>query len=309
MDNYRTYFVVNPHSANCRTKKMWPEIKALAEKHIGKFDFGITERQGHAVELTRQALKSGYEMIAGLGGDGTNNEVVNGFFENGEAINSEAVFAVVCSGTGSDLIRTAGIPRDFHEAVPLLAGRNAKTTDVGRMTLQDHDGKQVDRYFINIASFGVGGEVDDRVNRTSKALGGRLSFFWASLRGTLAYKNKTVRISLDDGESFTRRVFNVAVANGRFFGAGMQTAPDAAMDDGMFDVVVLGDFSFREELKLMRTIYDGSHLAMEKVESFRAKKVIAESEECVLLDVDGEQPGMLPSVFEILPGAIKMKRP
>ncbi len=309
MDNYHTYFVVNPHSANQRTGKLWPSIKSLAEKHLGEIGFGLTEQQGHAVELTREAIKSGYEMIVSLGGDGTNNEVVNGFFEDGKPINPEAVFAVVCSGTGSDLIRTAGIPRDFNESLPMLSGRDAKPTDVGHMTLQDHSGEEVGRYFINIASFGVGGEVDDRVNRTSKVLGGRLSFLWASLRGTLAYKNKTVEIDLDDGGPFTRRVFNVAVANGQYFGAGMRTAPEAVMDDGMFDVVILGDFSFTEELKLTRKIYDGAHTVMDKVESFRAKKVVAKSEERVLLDVDGEQPGMLPSSFQVLPAAIKMKRP
>ncbi|MFO8057652.1 MAG: diacylglycerol kinase family lipid kinase [bacterium] len=309
MNNYSTYFVVNPHSANRRTGRLWPEIKALAEKHLGTIGFGLTEEQGHAVELTREAIKSGYEMITSLGGDGTNNEVVNGFFEDGKTINPEAVLGVVCSGTGSDLIRTAGIPRDFQSSVPMLEGRDARPTDVGYMRFRDHQGNQVGRYFINIASFGVAGEVDERVNNTSKLLGGKISFLWASLRGTLAYRNKTVRLSLDEGEQMTRRVFNVAVANGQYFGAGMRTAPKAVMDDGLFDVAILGDFSFREELKLMRRIYDGSHMNMDKVESFRAKKVVAESEERVLLDVDGEQPGMLPASFEILPAAIKMKRP
>jgi len=309
MDNYKTFFVVNPHSANGKTGKCWPEIKLLAESVLGPIGFGLTERPWHAVELTRGAIKDGYEMIVSLGGDGTNNEVTNGFFDNGEPINPEAVMGVVCSGTGSDFIRTIGVPRDFRQAVPMLAGREAKPTDAGRMTLVNHKGEKETRYFINIASFGVGGEVDDRVNRTTKALGGKASFLIGSLRGTLAYTNKPVSIRMDGAEPIERTVFNVAVANGRFFGAGMQTAPQAEVDDGMFDVVVLGNLAFSEKLKLSRLIYDGRHLAMEKVESFRATRVEASSPDRVLLDVDGEQPGMLPSSFEVLPKAIKMKRP
>jgi YegS/Rv2252/BmrU family lipid kinase len=307
-DNLRTYFVVNPHAANGRTGKIWPEFKGLTASVLGEFGFGLTDGPRHAIELTRAAIRSGYEMIVAVGGDGTNNEVVNGFFADDAPVNPEAVFGVICSGTGSDLIKTLDIPRDFREAAPLLAGRDAKPTDVGKMVLRDHQSRDVTRYFINIASFGVGGEVDDRVNRTSKALGGRISFLWASLRGTLAYKNKAVSISLDGGAPLDRRIFNVAVANGRFFGAGMQTAPRATVDDGLFDVVVLGDLSFAEQLKLSRLIYRGEHLSMAKVESYRARTVSATSNDRVLLDVDGEQPGMLPARFELLPGALRVKR-
>lgn len=305
----RAYFVVNPRSANGRTGKAWPEIRALAEKALGEASFAFTERQWHACELARTAIKDGFELIVSVGGDGTNNEVVNGFFEQGKPVNPEAVLAVVCSGTGSDLIKTLKIPRDYHEAVPMLAGLSAKPTDVGRMTLRSHEGKDIRRYFINIASFGVGGEVDERVNRTSKALGGKASFLWASLLGSLAYKNKTVSIRVDGGEPFERRIFLAAVGNGQFFGAGMRVAPAAAVDDGLFDLAILGDFSFFEQLKLMGSIYKGEHLNLPKVEIMRARKVEADSSERVLLDVDGEQPGTLPATFEIMPSAIKVKRP
>jgi len=310
MDNFKTFFVVNPNSANGRTGKVWPEVKKLAGNVLGDIDFALTEKQGHAADITRQAIKDGYEMIVSLGGDGTNNEVTNGFFEDGKQVNPDAVMAVICSGTGSDFIRTTNIPRDYRKAVTLLAGRDTLATDVGKMVHRDHSGKDVTRYFINIASFGVGGEVDDRVNRTTKVFGGKASFLIGSLRGTLAYTNKPVSIKLDDSEAIERTVFNVAVANGQYFGAGMRTAPEASVDDGLFDVVVLGNFTFTEQLRLSRTIYDGKHVEMEKVESFRAKRVEATSiDDRVLLDVDGEQPGMLPATFEIQPGAIRMKRP
>jgi YegS/Rv2252/BmrU family lipid kinase len=305
----KTFFVVNPHSAHGRTAKAWPEIKAMAEKTLGPVTAGFTERMGHATDLVRAALHQGFNFIVSVGGDGTNNEVVNGFFESGRAVNPEAAMGIVCSGTGSDLIRTLLIPRDFHQAIPMIPTWDPKPTDAGRLTFINHQGRETARLFINITSAGVGGEVDDRVNKTTKIFGGKASFLWGSLRGALAYTNKRLTIRLDNGEPFERTVFNLAVSNGQFFGAGMQTAPRAEVDDGLFDVVVMGDFSFFEQLRLSRLIYSGAHLGMAKVESFRAKKVELTCPDRVLLDVDGEQPGMLPATLELLPAAIKIVRP
>jgi diacylglycerol kinase (ATP) len=147
------------------------------------------------------------------------------------------------------------------------------------------------------------------VNRTSKALGGKASFLWASLRGSLAYKNKAVTIRIDGGEPFERKVFMAAASNGQYFGAGMRAAPEAVVDDGLLDFVIVGDFGFFEQLKLMTTIYKGEHVGLPKVEIRRARKIEATSSERVLLDVDGEQPGLLPATFEVLPSALKVKRP
>ena len=305
----KIHFVVNPHSAGGLTGRVWPELQPAAEKVLGPISASLTQGPWQAVELTRAALKSGAELVVSLGGDGTNNEVVNGFFENGRPINPQAHFGVVCSGTGSDFIKTARIPRAYAEALKILAEAQAKPTDVGRMTLRDHQGRDVERYFINIASFGIGGHADNVVNHTTKVFGGKVSFILGSVRATLGYHNQPVRVQVDDGEPLLRTVFNVAVANGRFFGAGMQTAPHAILDDGLFDVVVVGDLSFGERLKFGGLVYSGRHLTMPKVESLRGKKVVADSDQPVLLDVDGEQPGRLPATFEILPGAILMRRP
>ena len=306
--NYKTFMIVNPHSSGGKTGELWPEIKETAYQTIGDFEFALTTGVGHATELARSALKQGYEMIVSVGGDGTNNEVVNGFFENGELINPEAVFGVVCSGTGSDFIKTAGIPRDFKKSVPMLAGRNYRLIDIGWMEHLDHSGKKVERYFINIASFGVGGAVDDLVNRSKKLFGGKSAFLWASFRAGLFYQNQPVELELD-GKKLERKIFNLAVANGRYFGAGMMVAPMAELDDGIFEVVILGDLAIPERMKLSRLIYKGEHLNLSKVEHFRAKEVSATSPETVLLDIDGEAPGSLPARFKILPKILRLKIP
>lgn len=304
---FKTLAVVNPNSANGATQKLWPKIEDEIAKNVRNFEYVFTTHQGHAIELTRAGLKEGFEMIVVVGGDGTNNEVVNGFFEKGKPINQEAIFAHITQGTGGDLRKTTGIPKDFKQAASVLATENTKPIDVGHMTLIDHDGNLVERYFINIASFGIGGDVDDRVNRSSKRFGGFVSFAWASLASILTYQNKMVHLKIDGEVIEDAKIFNCAVSNGQFFGGGMHVAPNAKIDDGIFDIILLGDFGRVETLFQMSKIYKGGHIGHPKVKCFTGKVVEATSDEEVLLDVDGEQPGKLPSTFTIIPGAINLK--
>lgn len=305
--NYKTFLVINPHSSGGKTGKQWPEIQKLVRETLGEFDFKLTTGLGEATLITREAIKKGFEMVVGVGGDGTNNEVVNGFFENGKMINPGAVFAIICSGTGSDFIKTAGVPRDYRESIPLLKGANFKNIDLGWMRHKDHSGKMVERYFINIASFGMGGQTDAYVNKSKKLLGGKVTFLLAAGRAGLFYKNQLVKFKLDNGPELERRIFNMAVSNGRFFGAGMMVAPMADLEDGILEIVILGDLGIPERIKLGGAIRTGAHLNMPQIEHFRAKHVVADSPETVLFDIDGEQPGSLPAEFKVLPKILRFK--
>jgi len=308
-EHFKTFAVVNPHSANGRTGKRWPEIAAAMRAAIGPFDHAMTERPMHAPDITREALRKGYEMIVGVGGDGNNNEVINGFFDGGKAINPEAVFAVIPGGTGGDLARILGVRGiSLEEVVNTLKGREATRSDVGRVTLTGHDGKPAIRYFINIADLGIGGEAVAVVNKTTKAFGGFMSFLIGSLRATLAYRNRHARFSVDDGPVEEGKYYLVTAALGQYFGGGMRVAPLAVHNDGLLDIMVLGDMSFMENLKLATLIYSGKHLSLPKIKRLQGKKLYAESNEKVYLDVDGEQPGVLPATFEILPGMVRMKQ-
>src|SRR5262249_34425749 len=166
--------------------------------------------------------------------------------------------------------------------------------------------------FVNIASFGIAGLVDVIANSSSKRLGGRASFFLATVRAAARYKNQRVRLVLDGSERLELPIQNVAVANGRYFGGGMQVAPNAELDDGAFDVIAIGDVSFFEMMTSGARIYKGTHLELPKVTARRAKRVEAEPAvdgEQVLLDVDGEAPGTLPASFSIVPGALNLVVP
>ena len=307
MDHFRTVAVVNPNSANGRTGKDWPQIEKAIRRAIPDVEVVMTDAPGDATEKTRKALNDGFEMVVSVGGDGTNNEVVNGFFTKGKPVKGKAVFGVLSRGTGSDLIKTLGIPKAYEESAPRLAGRDTAPLDVGKMTYVTHAGRTAVRYFINIASFGIGGDVDRRVNETTKFFGGKASFLWASLMGLLRWTNKPVTIRIDDGEPEDLRMFSGVVANGQYFGGGMWVAPQAKMDDGRFDVVLMGDLSRAEVMTSMTRIYKGRHFPHPKVRYTNARVVRAESDAEVLIDLDGEQPGRLPATFEILPGAIRIK--
>lgn len=301
--------IINPNSAGGNTAKLWPQIKSSIEKSVGEFSPLFTSKPNHAPELCRNALKEGARLVISVGGDGTINEVVNGFFENKKPINPDAELAIISMGSGSDFIKTLGIPKTFDEACKVIASQTTRTIDAAILGFIDHSNKEVVRYFINIASFGIGGEVDERVNRSKKRFGGFWAFFTASIISLLTYKNKRVEIELDGKYLGEKKILLCAVANGRFFGSGMMVAPNAELDDGLFDVVIIGESPRVKVFMSMSKIYSGKHLSNPEVEVFRAKKVVARSTERVLLDVDGEQPGKLDAWFEIIPSAIKVRVP
>jgi YegS/Rv2252/BmrU family lipid kinase len=273
----------------------------------------MTSGPGDATRLAREAVEAGIDTVVAVGGDGTTNEVVNGFFDGDRARTTTTALAVLPFGTGGDFIRSIGLSRDTRVAARALAGRQVRTIDVGHLELTGRDGAPQARTFINIASFGVSGLVDEYVNQTSKRLGGRLSFMLATARAGFTYDNQRVRLVFD-GDSAGAvdvTVYLVAVANGRYFGGGMQIAPKAELDDGQFDVVAMGDVSKWELLRHGRRVYNGTHLELDKVSHRRARAVRAEpvGGEPVRLDVDGETPGVLPATFRLLPGALRLVVP
>jgi len=189
--------------------------------------------------------------------------------------------------------------------VPIVSS-HAHSIDLGRLTYRDHHGRPSLRYFHNITSFGLGGEVDERVNRTTKVLGGFISFIWATLISILIYDKKRIHLKVDDTFDRTVMSWNVVVANGQYHGGGMWVAPEAAVDDGLFHVTVIGDFTVPEVFLNLPNLYNGKILQLEKVSTVVGKRVQASSDQRVLLDVDGEQPGTLPVTIDIVPGALPL---
>lgn len=305
----RTKIIANPLSANGRTGKQWPRIDAVIGKHLKHYDTEFTQAPRDATRIARQALLDGYGLVVCVGGDGSINETVNGFFDGGKPVRPEAALGILPMGTGGDFVKTVGIPRDLESAVALLAEAEPRPIDVGHLSYRDHENNDCEMYFINITDFGLGGEVVYRVNNTTKILKGFLSFLWGIIRAGISYRNQLVTIDVDGASIGERRIKNVIVANGQYFGGGMRIAKNALPDDGQFDLIIMGDFGIYEGMRNMSAMYRGDIIDRPKTESFRCREVRAVAEGRVLLDVDGEQPGMLPVTLRILPSAIRVVCP
>jgi diacylglycerol kinase (ATP) len=297
-------FIVNPNAGGGSTGEKWPKIAALARDRLGLFDVYFTARAGDAQTVAKQAVMKGATTIVCVGGDGTLNEVVNGLMAVDER--TRAVLGFIPNGTGCDFVRTVPIARDPETALQRIWQRNLRVIDLGRLVFLNHDGQSTSRYFHNVTSFGLGGEVDARVNRTSRRFGPFLSFIWATLISILVYGKKRVHLKVDDTYEGELCVWNVAVANGQYHGGGMWVAPGASVDDGSLDVTVVGDLSFAGVIRNLPNLYNGKILQVQKVFGLKGKTISASSDQRVLLDVDGEQPGTLPVTLDVIPRALQI---
>ncbi len=298
----RTCFIVNPVSAAGKTGRWWPRVERVIRRLWGRdFEVAFTERPWHAAELTSRALRRGCLRVVSVGGDGTLNEVVNGFFDRGRFIQPQAALGLLELGTGADFAKSLPLPKKPEEVLEIIRNGRSRKIDLGLAEFTGTNGTVCSRYFVNILDFGLGGAVVERVNRASKRWGGKAAFLKGILVTLATYKNKTIRFQLDDGPWQTRKLNNFIVANGRYFGGGLLPAPQADLSDGKFDIVFLGDVGRLEAVLNLSKLRKGTHFENPKVSGTRAARVQAESEEPVFIDIDGEFVGTLPIKILVLP--------
>jgi diacylglycerol kinase (ATP) len=300
-----TVFLVNPASSNGSTGKRWPELVHRAAQLGLTGETLFSERPGHVIELAEHAARDGAELVVAVGGDGTLNETVNGLMRAGTATE----LAMIPLGTGMDFVRTLGIPNRFDDAVRTALGGVARTIDVGRVSYRTWDGHDAERYVANVGSVGMSAAVAQRANVMSKHLGGKATFFYALVRVFFEWQNTLVTVQLDGGERREARMHDVIVANGRWHGGAMMLAPQAEPDDGLFDVVLIGDVNKRDFVTTAPKIYKGTYLAHPKVDLLRAKIVAVDAPEHLPIELDGEQVGTTPARFEVVPGALRVRVP
>jgi diacylglycerol kinase (ATP) len=231
------------------------------------------------------------------------NEVANGV-----AGRDGVELAVIARGTGWDFVRTYGIPRAIDDAVRVARDGSARTIDLGRVTYRAWAGAEAEAYFTNIASAGMSGAIAQRANETTKALGGKASYLWATLAVFARWRNNEVRVSVDS-EIRGGRMHDVVVANGRYFGGGMMICPEAEPDDGLFDVLLIGDLTKGDLLLTLPKTYRGRHLPHPKAELLRGAVVTVDAESPLPIELDGEQPGTTPVRLEVVPGALRVRVP
>jgi YegS/Rv2252/BmrU family lipid kinase len=242
--------------------------------------------------------------VVAVGGDGTLNEVVNGLVRAG----TSAELATIPLGTGMDFVRTYEIPTRFEDAVRNALEGTVRTIDVGRVSYREWNGAEGERYVANVGSVGMSAAVAQRADAMSKVLGGKATFFYALARVFFEWQNTVVSVQLDDARR-EARLHDVIVANGRWHGGAMLLAPEAQPDDGVFDVVLIGDVTKRDFLTTAPKIYKGTYLAHPKVELLRSRTVAVDAPEHLPIELDGEQVGTTPARFEIVPAALRVRVP
>jgi len=306
----KPFLIVNPASAAGRTGRNFDSIARAVRSAVGDFECAFTKARGDGARLAREALAAGGELLVAVGGDGTASEVIDGMTTaaNGHG-RSEALFGFIPRGTGGDLRRTIGLAGDIDGAARVLASRHEALLDLGRIEFVDGRGARQVRHFANVAGCGVSGVVSRTVNNGLHLPSGKLSFMLASARALFTWRDRLIRWRLDEGPWTEERVTALSVCNGRYFGGGMMVAPDARMDDGMFDVVIWKGFGITDFVVKKPMLYAGTHVKLPNTRVFRARTVDIEAApgEDVPLDVDGEAPGELPARFTVIPKALRIR--
>jgi diacylglycerol kinase (ATP) len=301
-------FIVNPASANGSTRRRWPEIARRAAEAGVVGRALLSERPGQIPELVERAAGDGAALVVAVGGDGTVNEAVNGLMRLREQGAEMPELALLPRGTGTDFVRTFGIPTKLDEALRVVSRGRTREIDAGRVAFRAWDGSEGSSYFANVASAGMSGAVAERANTTSKALGGKASFLAATLAVFARWKPSQVEVAVDD-ERRSGLMYDVLVANCLYLGGGMKMTPEAVPDDGLFDVLLIGDITRTDLALTLPKVYRGTHLPHPKAELLRGRTVLVEAETLLPIELDGEQPGSTPVRFEIVPRALRLRVP
>jgi diacylglycerol kinase (ATP) len=299
-------FLVNPASANGSTGRRWPEIARRAALAGLDGDALLSERPGQIPELARRACEGGARLVVAVGGDGTVHESVNGLMNVEPTRRAE--LATIPRGTGKDFARSLRIPAELDRALQVARDGHVRTVDVGYASYVAWDGSPAAAYFANFAGAGLSGAVAARANTTSKALGGRVSFFWATTSVFMRWRNSELVVEVD-GERRTGPMLETIAANGEYLAGGMRLTPGADPSDGLLDMIVIGDVTKLDFVRTLPKIYRGTHLPHPRADLVRGRRLRVEGAAPLPITLDGEHPGRTPATFEVVPQALRVRVP
>lgn len=295
--------IANPAARNGSALRRFRRVEEELRRILGPLDVESTRGPGDAARLAREGVRAGVEQIIVAGGDGTAGAVAAGLLE--ADLGDYARVGFLPLGTGGDLVRSLGLPRDMSGMIRALAEGRTRRIDAGRLRYTTRRGDEANYHFLNVASFGISGLVDELVSHTPRWFGGRIAFGLATVRALFRYRNRTATLTLDGREIYQGPFVLAAAANGQYFGGGMHVAPEAAIDDGQLDVVIVEALSKGRLLTRLPTLYKGTHLEQEGVSHHRGNLLEAHAEPgTIWLDIDGEPLGTLPATIEVLPDAL-----
>jgi YegS/Rv2252/BmrU family lipid kinase len=295
--------IANPRAGRGRVGEELPEVeRQLIARKLGH-QIVETEGPGHATTLARQALQNGTRFLVAVGGDGTVQEVVNGMLEDGRPVADDAVLGVVAAGSGSDFVRTFGLPGDTVKAVRHLEGDRLYPIDVIEAEYRVGD-EIATRYVANAAECGLGAAVVARADRLPRWLG-QSRYFWGFWLALGPYRPSAVDVRVDR-KAFAGVANNVVVANCQFYGGGMRISPRSYPGDGLLEVQIsTGPKS--EAFTLIPKIYRGEHVPHPHIKELRGREIRVDGARPIPVEGDGEVLGMTPARFTVLPEVVALK--
>jgi diacylglycerol kinase (ATP) len=291
----RWFFIVNPAAGNGAVRKRLPAITARLEQGLpGGFRMALTEYRGHAVLLTQEALRQGFRCIAAVGGDGTNNEVVNGLMEQSEVPLSQITYTLLPVGTGNDWIRSHGIPRRIEQWLEMAVGGRIVEQDVGVLRYQ-HEGATRRRFFVNVAGLAYDAFVVQYAEQRKSLVAGKLMYLVLILTCLFRYKlsKATVRFN---GQEESDRYYTINGGICRYSGGGMQIVPHADPADGLIALTLAGSLSKIGVLLNTWRFYNASIGRHPKVKLYQAARIEVDSADGkpIPVEADGEFLGYTP---------------
>ncbi len=284
MSNYYK-IILNPAAGNGNGAKSQPQLEQLLSQNKIQYELARTCGEGNGIELARQAVKDGYDVIVAAGGDGTVNEVANGLMEMKQKGSTIPPMGVLCVGRGNDFAGSLGIPEDLPGGVQSLLADQRRVVDIGRVT----GGKYPDgRYFCNCVGVGFDAIVTIEVHKLPR-WGGYLAFMAAVLKTVFLYnKAPLAKIELD-GKEITQRSLLISIMNGRRLGGGFIMAPTSHFDDGLFDLCIAEQMSSLAVIKMIPHFTKGDQATQSTIKTGQAYKISITSQDGPLpAQTDGE---------------------
>jgi YegS/Rv2252/BmrU family lipid kinase len=303
MNGNKPHIVINPFSAAGMTKKKLPVIFKLLNKLWGnQFSLTIVNKPFDAVCSTGEAIKKGAELIIGVGGDGTFQEIINGFFFGSEIINNDCCLGIIGSGTGQGFAQSLGIPLSIEEQFLIIKEQKTRLIDLGRITYFNNNSS----YFINEFQLGIGAEVVKKVSQKIKKCGKKFAFGIGALGTLTNYKHNYTEIILNDKIEVSGQLLGIVIANGSFTGGGMRLTPEAKLDDGRFDVLIIPDMSLYKRLKTFSKIYSSDFSNTNGFQYYKAKKIDLKCSKKLRVEADGELIMDACTTIQLVPSILKV---
>lgn len=292
-------FIINPVAGSGKTLKLVPEIKKAFSCRTGMLSdtlsIEISERPGHATDIARKYTSKNRCRVYAVGGDGTLNEVLNGM------VNSGSSLAVIPAGSGNDFSRTIGLTSNSSDLLLRTINGQEKSVDIAKIN---------NRYFINISSIGLDAEVTSTANnlKNTSLFRGSFAYFAAIFATLLKYNSHVLKVTID-GHTFEKESLLMAIANGRFYGGGIQPAPEASINDGFLDICFVNKISILRILKLLPLFMKGKHTRLEEVKFFKGRKIEVSNTREMALNIDGEITIVKQAIYEVIPNGVNLVIP